>query len=130
MTKTYADLHADFISEQQNKLRTRGLTEQSALNEAAAIMKHFHGEDGDHDGDPSKARANHEKIMSHLHSAIGPKHSVYKSVASDLKKAQRHHDAADRHYDNPDKHMDHKDKAHDYENYAKQTYADHLKSSK
>jgi hypothetical protein len=128
MTKTYAD----FISEQQNKLRTRGLAEQSTLNEAAAIMKHFHGEDQRHrDGSAQSASNNHKKIMSHLHKTLGPKHPVYKKVESHLKKAQKHHETADPHvWDNENKFYKHKEYAHGHEAAAKEVYADHLKSLK
>ena len=101
--------------------------EETGLTEGAAIMKHFHGEDGDHDGSPNRAEWDHDTIVKHLANTIGTTHPVYKSVKADLKKATALHHRADRHYDNPDKHMDLKDQARDYEEGAKATYANHLK---
>lgn len=96
----------------------------------ASIMKHFHGEDGDHGGQPTKAEWDHEHIIKHLANTVGTKHEVYHKVSKLLKSAQRAHHLADKHYDNPDKHMDYKDRAHSDESYAKRIYANHLKSQK
>ena len=96
----------------------------------ASIMKHFHGEDGDHGGQPNKAVFDHEKILNHLEKTVGKKHEVYHKVSKLLKSAQRAHHLADKHYDNPDKHMDYKDRAHSDESYAKHFYANHLKSQR
>jgi hypothetical protein len=133
------DKYVKFISEQQKSMVNAGLanpvdvariSEQFNLNEVAAIMKHFRGEGQTHgDGSAQSAMNNHEKIMDHLHKTLGPKHPVYKKIASSLNKAQKQHAIAD---DHPytDKFFRHKENASGHEDAAKEAYADHLKSSK
>jgi hypothetical protein len=133
------DNYVKFISEQQKSMVNAGLanpvsaaqiSEQFNLNEVAAIMKHFRGEGQTHgDGSAQSAMNNHEKIMNHLHKTLGPKHPVYKKIASSLNKAQKQHAIAD---DHPytDKFFRHKENASGHEDAAKEAYADHLKSSK
>jgi len=133
------DKYVKFISEQQKSMVNVGLAtpvgaaqinEQFNLNEVAAIMKHFRGEGQTHgDGSAQSAMNNHEKIMNHLHKTLGPKHPVYKKIASSLNKAQKQHAIAD---DHPytDKFFRHKENASGHEDAAKEAYADHLKSSK
>jgi len=133
------DNYVKFISEQQKSMVNAGLanpvdaaqiSEQFNLNEVAAIMKHFRGEGQTHgDGSAQSAMNNHEKIMDHLDKTLGPKHPVYKKIATHLRRAQRQHDIAD---DHPytDKFFRHKENASGHEDAAKEAYADHLKSSK
>jgi hypothetical protein len=131
--------YAKFISEQQKSMVNAGLanpggaaqiSEQFNLNEVAAIMKHFRGEDQRHgDGSAQSAMNNHEKIMNHLHKTLGPKHPVYKKIESSLNKAQKQHAIAD-HHPYTDKFFRHKEYASGHEDAAKEAYADHLKSSK
>jgi len=135
------DKYVKFISEQQKSMVNAGLAEDTqnpklnteeveSLDEVAAIMKHFHGEGDTHgDGSGQSAMNDHEKIMDHLDKTLGPKHPVYKKIASSLKRAQRHHDTADDHpYE--DKFYRHKEYAAGHEDAAKEAYADHLQASK
>lgn len=127
--------YSQFISNQQKSLEMRGLAKNMGLQEAA-IMKNFHGKDqrhdeGDEPGSAQSARANHEKIMNHLHKTLGTAHPVYKQVKKHLDRAAKEHEKADPHvWDNENKFQRHKEYAHGHEAAAKEVYADHLNSQR